>query len=106
MIPTGDQRFQSRIQLPNLAILSITNIKESEDGNFSCHVNNKIGAASSASMRVLIKRIPTILDESVLKAAQDSNEGRSARFICKAHAFPDVTFKWKFSVISLLYLKP
>lgn len=97
-LSSSDQRYQSRLESNGVAVLNIMNVKEIDDGNFTCNVNNKIGAQSSASMRLLVKRSPVIMDDSVLKAAEDSNKGRSVRFICRAQAHPDVTFKWKFSV--------
>lgn len=52
-------------------------------------------AASVAFMQLNVKRAPVILDDSVLKAAEDSNQGLSARLICKVRAYPDASFKWR-----------
>ena len=106
-IPATDTRFLSKIEptkieSTNLAVLTISSIRETEDGNFTCSINNRIGPSVSASMRVLVKRAPIILENSTLKAAEDSNFGRSARFICITQAYPDVTFIWRFPVINKL----
>ena len=93
-----DTRFMSKIESTNLAVLSIAGVRETEDGNFTCTINNRIGMFATASIRVLVKRAPIILEDSMLKAAQDSNEGRSARFICKTQSFPDAIFNWRFAV--------
>lgn len=92
----AEQHFSIKFLPPNLSILTIINAKDSDDGNFSCHVSNLIGAQDVAHMELRVKRPPQILtDLSVLKAGEDSNMGRSATFTCKAKAFPDVNFKWK-----------
>jgi hypothetical protein len=98
IISPTDTRFLSKIESNNLAVLSISSIRETEDGNFTCSINNRIGIPASASVRVLVKRGPIILENSTLKAAEDSNFGRSARFICITQAYPDVTFIWRFPV--------
>ena len=98
-IPATDTRFVSKIDSTNLAVLSISSIRETEDGNFTCTINNRIGLPAIASTRVLVKRAPIILENSTLKAAEDSNFGRSARFICITQAYPDVSFIWRFPVI-------
>lgn len=91
-----EQRFSHKFLPPNLSILTISNAKDSDDGNFSCQVSNLIGLADTAYTELRVKRPPQILtDLSLLKAAQDSNTDRTATFICKAKAFPDVSFKWR-----------
>ena len=77
-------------------MLQIDNVRPDDDGNFTCHVYNKIGASVSDKTELRVKRVPTILtDRSVLKAGEDGNIGRSARFECRARGYPDVKFKWK-----------
>ena len=49
-----------------------------------------------ASTELRVRRVPSILmGKSVLKAGEDGNIGRSARFECWARGYPDVKFKWK-----------
>ncbi len=76
--------------------MTILSARDIDDGEISCHVNNKIGKTIKAITELRVKRAPQILtDTSILKAGQDSNKGQSAFFQCKAQAYPDVTFKWK-----------
>ena len=92
----AEQHFSIKFLPPNLSILTIINAKDSDDGNFSCHVSNLIGIPDTAYTELRVRRTPHIIvDLSVLKAGEDSNIGRSATFICKAKAFPDVNFKWR-----------
>jgi hypothetical protein len=92
----AEQHFSLKFLPPNLSILTIINAKDTDDGNFSCHASNLVGAPDTAYTELRVRRTPHILvDLSVLKAGEDSNIGRSATFICKAKAFPDVTFKWR-----------
>lgn len=92
----AEQHFSIKFIPPNLSILTINKARDSDDGNFSCHVHNLIGLPDVAHTELRVKRTPLILTElSVLKAGEDSNNGRSATFICKARAFPDVQFKWR-----------
>lgn len=91
-----EQYYSYRFIPPNLAILSILNARDVDDGEISCHVSNGIGKTVVANTELRVKRSPQILsDSSVLKAGEDSNMGRSAQFVCKAWGYPDVNFKWK-----------
>lgn len=81
---------------PDTSILTIDNVRGTDDGNFTCHVYNKIGTSVHDQTQLRVKRVPNILtDKSVLKAGEDGNIGRSARFECWAQGYPDVKFKWK-----------
>ena len=100
----SEQHYSIKFIPPNLSVLTITNVRDYDDGNFSCHVANGIGAQDISTAELRVKRTPTILmDASVLKAAEDSNIGRSAAFSCRAKAYPNVLFKWKQPVSSILY---
>jgi hypothetical protein len=91
-----EQYYSYKFIPPNLAILSILNARDVDDGEISCHIANGIGKTFVVTTELRVKRPPQILAEaSVLKAGEDSNMGRSAQFVCKAWAYPDVTFKWK-----------
>lgn len=77
-------------------MLTILNARDVDDGNVSCTVMNGIGRAETAYTELRVKRSPQVVDdESVLKAGEDSNLGRSARFKCAVSAYPDALFKWK-----------
>lgn len=91
-----EQHYSVKFVPPNKSILTVHNVQASDDGNFTCHINNKVGKAADASTELHVKRVPEILmDKSVLKAGEDGNIGRSARFECWARGYPDVKFKWK-----------
>ena len=91
-----EQHYTVKFVPPNLSILTIQNVHDTDDGNFTCHVNNKIGKSVTAMTELRVKRVPSILvDKSVLKAGEDGNIGRSGRFECKADGYPSVRFKWK-----------
>lgn len=91
-----EQHYTVKFVPPNLSILSIQNVRDTDDGNFTCHVNNRIGRSVMDQTELRVKRVPSILvDSSVLKAGEDGNIGRSARFECKADGYPSVRFKWK-----------
>jgi hypothetical protein len=101
------QYYVTKFLPPNLSVLTIMNARDIDDGEISCHVKNGIGGKTIKAITELrVKRTPTILTEaSVLKAAVDSNMGYNTFFQCKAQAYPDVNFKWKNNVCSLLYIK-
>lgn len=82
---------------PNLSVLTIFQARDVDDGNVSCSVSNGIGVSvANAYTELRVKRAPQLLaDESVLKAGEDSNFGRSARFKIAVSAYPDASFKWK-----------
>jgi hypothetical protein len=93
------------LEKPNRALLTINTIRDVDDGNFTCTVANGIGAESTSdTMRLMVRRPPAVLAASVLKAAEDSNEARSAKFECIAEAYPDISFKWKLPVFYFIYL--
>jgi hypothetical protein len=83
---------------PALSVLGIQGLIDSDDGNYTCQVANGIGLPATAVIELRVKRPPVILADSVLKAGEDANIGRSATFVCKARAYPDVTFRWKLPV--------
>jgi hypothetical protein len=43
IISPTDTRFLSKIESNNFTVLSISSMRETEDGNFICSINNRIG---------------------------------------------------------------
>lgn len=97
MITRENEPFYSvKFIPPNLSVLTIHAARDIDDGNVSCAIANGIGPKMEAYTELRVKRAPQVLEnESALKAGEDSNMGRSARFKCVVSAYPDVTFKWK-----------
>ena len=92
----AEQHFSIKFIPPNLSVLTIVNARDTDDGNFTCHVSNTIGATAVAFTELRVKRPPVILEsQSTLKAGEDSNSEKPASFVCKAHGYPDITFKWR-----------
>lgn len=92
----NEQFYSVKFIPPNLSVLSIHAARDVDDGNVSCSVSNGVGSRADAYTELRVKRAPQVLEnESALKAGEDSNMGRSARFKCAVSAYPDATFKWK-----------
>jgi nephron len=91
-----DQHYSIKFVPPKLSELTITDVRDGDDGDYSCEVSNKIGQPVIAKTQLRVKRVPQVLkDSSVMMAAEDSNIGRTAVFKCKARGYPRVDFKWK-----------
>lgn len=92
----AEQRYAIKFIPPSLSILTIKSARDTDDGQFSCHVANTIGLASSASTELRVKRAPTILvEQSNLKAGEEVDAGKTARFECKSVGYPDINYKWR-----------
>lgn len=96
MTRDNEQFYSVKFIPPNLSVLSIHAARDVDDGNVSCLISNGIGMKTEVYTELRVKRAPQVLEtESALKAGEDSNMGRSARFKCVVSAYPDVSFKWK-----------
>lgn len=96
MTRENEQFYSVKFIPPNLSVLTIHATRDIDDGNVSCSIANGVSVRADAYTQLRVKRAPHVLEtESVLKAGEDSNIGRSARFKCTVSAYPDITFKWK-----------
>lgn len=95
----AEDNYSIRTVRPNLSILTLT-AQENFDGNVTCSYMNEVGIIKKevlAWSELRVKRGPKILvDESILKASEDSSLGRQAIFKCTISSYPDATFKWLF----------
>lgn len=92
----NEQYYSFKFIPPNLSVLTILNARDVDDGNISCSISNGIGKMETAFTELRVKRAPLVIaDDSVLKAGEDSNMGRSARLKCVVSAYPDPVFKWR-----------
>jgi len=90
-----EQYYSVKFVPPNLSVLTIEKVRDIDDGNFTCHVDNKIGKGAEDLTELRVKRKPVItVDKSILKVGVDGNTNKNATFECRARAYPDVKFKW------------
>ena len=99
-----EQYYSVKFVPPTLSVLTIEKVRDVDDGNFTCHVDNKIGKGAEDLTELRVKRKPVItVDKSILKVGVDGNTNKNATFECRARAFPDVKFKWIEPVIIFNY---